>query len=403
MPLHYLPSDPSVMKIGAKPQLDPRGFIGSLSSFIVAGVLYLLGKRREAPQSVQIAPSHLDEQHGAQAQQRTLRAQPWLPRLRGRELNEMPEGREHMRPRQTLILMLVAAGAGIALPFFLIPRLPPRGRHEYLLEGQVLSIALDRKEASIKHDAINGFRPATTMSYNVPDAGELVDLKPGDLITATLVVVRDDIHLDDIKKVVAFAVAELDPLAPTLKEGWQRPPAPPNDLYLVAVGDVPPALMSSLVARVEQTLGIQVAVLRPLSVDRTMYDPARSQLIADELIAAVRSRYPTLVRNPRARVIAITAQDMYNKARRETWRYAFSLRSNENSVAVVSYARMDPAYLGNTPEEELLRSRLRKMVIKNIGIMYYGLPVSRDPRSVLYGNVLGLDDLDYMSEFFEPR
>ena len=47
-----------------------------------------------------------------------------------------------------------------------------------------LSIALDRKEANIKHDAIYGFRPATTMSYNVPDAGELADLKPGDLITA---------------------------------------------------------------------------------------------------------------------------------------------------------------------------------------------------------------------------
>jgi predicted Zn-dependent protease len=368
------------MKIGAKPQPDPVGFFMSLVSFIVAGVLYLLSKRREAPQSVQIATSQLDEQHVAQAQQHTR--------------------------RQKLILILVVAGAGIALPFFLIPRLPPRGRHEYLLEGQVVSIALDRKEASIKHDAINGFRPATTMSYNVANAGELAALKPGDLITATLVVVRDDIHLDDIKKVVA--AAELDPLAPTLKEGWERPAAPPNDLYLVAVGDVPPALMSSLVAGAEQTLGIQVAVLRPLSVDRTMYDPARSQLIADELIAAVRSGYPTLARNPRARVIAITAQDMYIKARRETWRYAFSHRSNENSLAVVSYARMDPAYpwfwfLGNTPDEELLRSRLRKMVIKNIGIMYYGLPVSRDPRSVLYGNVLGLDDLDYMSEFFEPR
>ena len=36
------------MKIGAKPQLDPQGFIMSLSSFIVAGVYYLLGKRREA-------------------------------------------------------------------------------------------------------------------------------------------------------------------------------------------------------------------------------------------------------------------------------------------------------------------------------------------------------------------
>jgi predicted Zn-dependent protease len=303
------------------------------------------------------------------------------------------------------MLVLVAIGAGIAVPFYIVPRFPPRGRHEYLLEGQVLSIALDRKEASIKHDAINGFRPATTMSYNVSDAGELADLTPGDLIAATLGVVGDDIHLDDIKKVDSFqfAVAELAPPASSLKEGWERPPAPLNDLYLVAVGDVPPALMSSLVAKAEQILGIQVAVLRPLSVDRTMYDRARPQLIADELIAAVRFRYPTLARDPRARVIAITAQDMNTKARRETWRFAFSLRSNENSVAVVSYARMDPAYLGSTRDEELLRSRLHKMVIKNIGIMHYGLPVSRDPRSVLYGNVLGPDDLDYMSEFFEPR
>ena len=71
------------------------------------------------------------------------------------------------------------------------------------MEGQALSIALDRKEASIKHDAINGFRPATTMAYNVPDAGELAALMPGDLITAILVVVRDDIHVEDIKNVVA--------------------------------------------------------------------------------------------------------------------------------------------------------------------------------------------------------
>ena len=69
----------------------------SLSSFIIAGVIYLLGKRRETLQSVQIAPSRLDEQHGAQAQQRTPRVQRWLARLRGRELNEMPEGREPVR------------------------------------------------------------------------------------------------------------------------------------------------------------------------------------------------------------------------------------------------------------------------------------------------------------------
>src|SRR5262245_59973164 len=32
VPLHYLPSDPSVMKIGSEPELDPRGFLMSVTS-----------------------------------------------------------------------------------------------------------------------------------------------------------------------------------------------------------------------------------------------------------------------------------------------------------------------------------------------------------------------------------
>jgi predicted Zn-dependent protease len=271
------------------------------------------------------------------------------------------------------------------------------------LEGQVLSIALDRKEARIKHDALNGFRPATTTSYHVPDAGTLADLKPGDFITATLVVVRDDIQLNDIKKASAGPPSLLRAgLAQPLTEGWVRPSAPPHDLYFVPVGDVPDALMASLVAAVERPLEIPVTVLSGISVEPTMFDAARSQLIAEQLIAAVRTGHPTVAGSPRARVIAITAQDMYINARVE-WRFALSLRSNDNSVAVVSYARMDPAYLRITSDEELLRSRLRKMILKNIGMIYYSLPASRDPLSVLYGNVLGVDDLDDMSEFFEPR
>lgn len=50
-----------------------------------------------------------------------------------------------------------------------------------------------------------------------------------------------------------------------------------------------------------------------------------------------------------------------------------------------------------------LRSRLRKMVAKNIGIMYFGMSASDNPRSVLFRNVLGVDDLDRMTEEFDPK
>jgi hypothetical protein len=50
---------------------------------------------------------------------------------------------------------------------------------------------------------------------------------------------------------------------------------------------------------------------------------------------------------------------------------------------------MDPRNLGMPPSESTLRTRLRKMVM----IMFFGLGASDNPRSVMYGNILGVDDL----------
>jgi hypothetical protein len=40
------------------------------------------------------------------------------------------------------------------------------------------------------------------------------------------------------------------------------------------------------------------------------------------------------------------------------------------------------------------------MVTKNIGIMYFKLQQSDDPRSVLYKNIGGISELDAMGEEF---
>jgi predicted Zn-dependent protease len=110
-----------------------------------------------------------------------------------------------------------------------------------------------------------------------------------------------------------------------------------------------------------------------------------------------------LARDARTRLIAVTAEDIYMTEMKNQWRFTFSLRDHDDRFAVVSYARMNPANLGDPAGEGLLRSRLRKMVMKNIGIMYYRLPLSENPRSVLYGRILGVDDLDRMTENFSPR
>ena len=95
--------------------------------------------------------------------------------------------------------------------------------------------------------------------------------------------------------------------------------------------------------------------------------------------------------------IGLTTRDMFNPD--VEWNYVFSYR--ENRMAVVSPARMDRGCMGVFPaDEQRIDARLRKMVGKNIGIMYFGLGLSRDPASMLYGNIRGPQELDAMSELF---
>jgi hypothetical protein len=86
--------------------------------------------------------------------------------------------------------------------------------------------------------------------------------------------------------------------------------------------------------------------------------------------------------------------------RAKFWKFAFSLRGRQ--VGVISSARMDPTFYGLPADEGLALERLRKMAIKNVAILHFGDFESDDERSVLYGEILGTDDLDYVTEEIVP-
>jgi protein SCO1/2 len=59
---------------------------------------------------------------------------------------------------------------------------------EYELRGQVLAVDASRNELTIKHEDIDNFMAGMTMPFTVRDASLMQRQKPGDLVTATLVV-----------------------------------------------------------------------------------------------------------------------------------------------------------------------------------------------------------------------
>jgi protein SCO1/2 len=88
-------------------------------------------------------------------------------------------------------------------------------RRQYQLHGQVLSVAPDRREATIQHDEIAGFMPAMTMPYKVQDPALFDGVAPGDIIDAILVVVSNDAYLSAVHKAGSAPLAAQPP-TPTM-------------------------------------------------------------------------------------------------------------------------------------------------------------------------------------------
>ena len=172
-------------------------------------------------------------------------------------------------------------------------------------------------------------------------------------------------------------------------------PAAARPVSFVPLGSYPRSDAAALARFVARRLGLSASVAPTAALPRSAFDRARKQYVAQELMGALRRP----VGDTRV-VIGLTVKDMYTQDRPE-WRFAFSTRST-SGFAIVSRARMDPRFLGLTPDRGLRTRRLQKMVLKTIGVLALGYSQSSNPRSVLYDSILGVDDLDYMTHEFRP-
>ena len=166
-------------------------------------------------------------------------------------------------------------------------------------------------------------------------------------------------------------------------------------MYLVPLDDFSPDTAQSLAQYYREKYGMTIEVTSPITLPANTFDEIRGQHVAESIIAFLRS--DEVFSNTISTKIALTDHDIYVKA--YSWRYAFSYR--EPPVGVVSSARVKHGLIGSGPASpERQAGRFRKMLTKNIGIMYYHLPPSQYCRSVMYGKIGGPQELDFMGEEF---
>lgn len=139
-------------------------------------------------------------------------------------------------------------------------------------------------------------------------------------------------------------------------------------------------------------LSVTVKILPASPMPDTLFDSG--QVVGERMIAALNERYPDRVNAEGSTVIGFTTEDMRLDSRPE-WAWAFGLR--DENLGVIATRRM---MIGTAAGSSLYDARLRKMTGRYVGLLSLDLTFNADPTSMLYADLLGVDDLDRMRERF---
>jgi predicted Zn-dependent protease len=167
-----------------------------------------------------------------------------------------------------------------------------------------------------------------------------------------------------------------------------------GQVILVPFSDFPEASARQIAEHFQGKYNLAISAGPALPLPNDAIDRDRGQLDSNVLMSQLERAHP----DPSSVVIGLTAADMF--IRDVDWRYAFSNRRAPR-LAVVSPFRMDRGCFGiPLANDDTRMARLRKMVGKNIGVLFYKLPLSNHPRSMMYADIGGPQELDTIREEF---
>jgi YD repeat-containing protein len=182
-------------------------------------------------------------------------------------------------------------------------------------------------------------------------------------------------------------------LAPTPRH-LSLPPVPKKTIFLIPMDLEPGESIGWAPAYYRLKMDVDVRVLPEATLPKGLEDPVRGQIDSERYVEHIRRTYRQLAENPANVIIAVTSRDIF--IRSYGWSFAENYRQ-DGRFAVISSARMHPFSLFDRWNPEWIRSRVQKMLTKNIAMLYYDLPMSCESTSLLSSGVLYGREIDLMS------
>jgi predicted Zn-dependent protease len=174
-------------------------------------------------------------------------------------------------------------------------------------------------------------------------------------------------------------------------------PAPADrKICFVPIGGFPVDQLETLSRYYKEKYKVEISLAKTVTIDPAALDSSRHQLMAEDLAASLRHALPEY--DVSTILVGFTSEDIYPVS--QNWKFAFGWRRTAERAAVVSTARLSLRYPGGPDDADISTTRMRKIVTKDIGILYFGLPQSSNPKSVLYNQIMGIQELDEVGEDF---
>jgi len=158
-------------------------------------------------------------------------------------------------------------------------------------------------------------------------------------------------------------------------------------IYLVQMGPhKAPYALDDFAQWLHSKYGLDVQVLPPMALDRSEWDFWRRQYVGELLYEQIKREHSDLAADPNAYLIGFTDADMYGVNRHSSG--SFTLRDQHRAAVISTDGMEDSSWkrvrMGENVVNQRLQARLRRILLKDIAILYWHLPLNRDPTSLLH-------------------
>ncbi|WP_128915616.1 RHS repeat domain-containing protein [Granulicella sibirica] len=176
-------------------------------------------------------------------------------------------------------------------------------------------------------------------------------------------------------------------------------------IYLLQLGShKDPYAVVEMASWLRGTYSLDTQVLPPEPLSDATYDHSRHSYVAERINDQIKRDHPGLAADPNAVLIGFTDDKMYSV----TERYSDTFSQRDHRTAIISSEGMQyKTWFGRganwkTPTSVLLQNRLRRILLKDVAVLFWHLPLNDDPGSLLYyrlnpnlpGNDVFESDLD---------